>query len=164
MADQGALDDYVQMVLDADYDHKAFGNNEPKKAQTIRTLIEIMAHSSGFDIDLRTVAQLIGSTESNLRRCLNDHKFLENVDYVRLSSAPTGGRPRQRLRLSLPAFKALVVLGRSPTARMVMNYFGLVEEMYREGKMDAIIDRRGREDESVRTSKRARHLTAAAGT
>ena len=152
MTEQEVLDEYVQMVLDIDHDNSALGN-EPWRAGVIRSLVEIMAHSAGLDISLHTVAKLIGSRTDNLRGSLMEN-FREGIDFVEHPPIATGGRPRRHITMDLPTFKGLVQVGRGPKAKVVRGYFGLVEEMYRNGKMDAIVDRRGREDESVTAAKK----------
>ena len=150
------IDEYVQMILDMDYDTSLLGPRAWRK-QFIREVVTMFTEERDFAIRLSTLAHLLDRRIDILKDTLVDN-FDEGPDY-RVRKVRTGkrGRPSEDITLSVRAFKDLALRVQGPKATALRGYFTLVEEAYRENRMVQIEDRRMREPEEI-TQEKARPM------
>ena len=154
-------EEYVQMILDMDHDDKEMGAS-PWKEAFVRQIAQLFSTEEDFVLRLSTVASLLDRKIGNLKRTLTAN-FVEGRDYI-IDHVASGnaGRPSEDLRLAVGAFKRLVMMLRGPKADALRGYFAMVEEAYREGRMDQIAHRRSQDSEEATQEKMKLSLRGAA--
>lgn len=150
--DQDVKEEYVQMLLETDDGSHLLGD-EGWKEVFVRELVNVLTDNTDFSISAKTIAELLQRREDNVRQSIIK-ELTEGKDYIfsdvrEVIKKGRGKKKTEEVLLSADGFAKIAQVLRGDRARALRGYFVLVEKMFRENTLDAVMDRRRTEDETV---------------